>query len=80
MTDAPTTVWLETKHFPTGSDPEFVYVLVQSHSHDWVAEFTGIPVDEIAKRYEASVKKGMILLIRLRWADIKDCTNFGCNF
>lgn len=72
MSTTPSTEWLATQHFPAGSEPAFVYVWVQATNHDWVAEFTGLPVDEIAKRYEQSVKDGLILSIKLRWTDVKE--------
>lgn len=72
MSEKPFTEWVHTQHFPAGAEPEFVYVWVQATNHDWVAEFTGLPVDEIDKRYKESSEKGLICSIKLRWADLKD--------
>ena len=63
--------WLESQHFPAGSEPSDVYVWVQERNQDWVAEFTGLPIEEIEARYKAAFAKGLICIIKLKWADIK---------
>lgn len=64
--------FIQSQYFPPGSDPGDVFVWVQQHNHDWVAEFTGLPLEDIKAKYEAANNQGLICTIKLHWNDIKE--------
>ena len=64
--------FIESQFFPPGAEPSEVYVWVQANNHEWAARFTGLALEEVAARYKAANDKGLILVIKLHWDDIKD--------
>lgn len=64
--------FIQSQHFPAGSDPEDVYVWVQQHNQAWVADFVGVPLEQIEREYKAAFDKGLICIIKLKWADVKE--------
>ena len=64
--------FIQSQHFPAGSEPEDVYVWVQSDNHQWVSEFTGVELKEVETQYLNAFAKGLICIAKLKWEDIKE--------